>query len=54
VCGKLSAVKEHMCIQGGIKFLETVIEPQKLAKADVKKMPIIGLPLQPCGVYTTL
>jgi hypothetical protein len=43
MCGKLSAVKEHVCIQGGIKFLETVIEPQKLAKVDVKKMPITGL-----------
>jgi hypothetical protein len=32
-----------MCIQGGITFLQTVIEPQKLAKADVKKMPITGL-----------
>jgi len=55
MCGKLSAVKEQMCIQGGIKFLETVIEPQKLAKADVKKMPITGLSFTALwGIYNPL
>jgi hypothetical protein len=43
LCGKLSAVKEQICIQGRIKFLETIVEHQKLAKADVKKMLITGL-----------
>jgi hypothetical protein len=42
MCGRLSDVKEQMCVQGRFKFLETVIEPQRLAKADVKKMSITG------------
>jgi len=31
-----------MCIQCRITFLVTVLVPQKLAKADVKKMPTTG------------
>jgi len=44
-----------MCIECRIKFLETVIEPQKLAKADVKKMPITGFSFTALwGVYNPL
>ena len=53
VYGKLSDVKEQMCVEGRINFLEPNVDcsrcaaccwkPQRLAKADVKKMSMMRL-----------